>query len=142
MPSRWPEDTGCTRIELAVEERWCRTCGGAWTTCDHRHHRVFTLQGPRHLVGKLAHCPTRAWPAHSQTLSPAAETARTRPWWGLGWAGVWGLGQRRFARPWSVGQSRAALADTYQMRLSADAIAPSMHRAHQRLAARHGAPRR
>ena len=43
--------------------------------------------------------PTRAWPAPSQTLRPAAETARTRPWWGLGGAVVWGLGQRRFARP-------------------------------------------
>jgi hypothetical protein len=142
MPSRWPEATGCTRIALAVEERWCRTCGGAWTTCDHRPHRGFPLQGPRPLVGQRAHCPTRAWPAPSQTLRPAAETARTRPWWGLGGAVVWGLGQRRFARPWSVGQSRAALADTYQMRLSAAAIAPSMPRAHQRLAARHGAPRR
>ena len=29
MPYRWPEDTGFTRIELAVEERWCRTCGGS-----------------------------------------------------------------------------------------------------------------
>ena len=79
MPYRWPEDTGFTRIELAVEERWCRTCGGALTTCDHRHHRVFTLNGPLHLVCKLAHCPTRACPAHPQTLSPEAETAITMP---------------------------------------------------------------
>jgi hypothetical protein len=140
MSYRWPEDTGFTRIELAVEERWCRMCGGALTTCDHRHHRVFTLNGPLHLVCKLAHCPTRACPAHPQTLSPEAETAITMPWWVLGWDVVCWLGQRRFARHWSVGQLRAALADTYQIRLSADAIETYIHRYQQMLAARRQAP--
>jgi hypothetical protein len=142
MPYRWPEDTGFTRIELAVEERWCRTCGGALTTCDHRHHRVFTLNGPLHLVCKLAHCPTRACPAHPQTLSPEAETAITMPWWVLGWDVVCWLGQRRFARHWSVGQIRAELGDTYQIRLSADAIETYIHRYQQMLAARHRDPQR
>jgi hypothetical protein len=140
MPYRWPEDTGFTRIELAVEERWCRTCGGVLTTCDHRHHRVFTLNGPLHLVCKLAHCPTRACPAHPQTLRPEAETAITMPWWVLGWDVVCWLGQRRFARHWSVGQLRAALADTYQIHLSADAIETYIHRYQQMLAARRQAP--
>ena len=142
MPYRWPEDTGCTRIARAVEERWCRTCGGALTIGDHRHHRVCTRNGPLPLVGTLAPCPTRAGPAQPQTRSPEAETALTMPWGGLGWeVGCW-LGQRRFARPWSVGQSRAALADTDQMRLSADAIETSRPRSHQMLAARRCAPRR
>jgi hypothetical protein len=140
MPYRWPADTEFTRIALAVEEQWCRTCGGALTICDHRHHRVFTLQGPLHLVCKLAHCPTRACPAHPQTLSPAAETAITMPWWVLGWDVVCWLGQRRFARHWSVGQIRAELADTYQIRLSADAIETYIHRYQQMLAARRQAP--
>jgi len=140
MPYRWPEDTKFTRIELAVEEQWCRTCGGALTICDHRHHRVFTLNGPLHLVCKLAHCPTRPCPAHPQTLSPEAETAVAMPWWVLGWDVVCWLGQRRFARHWSVGQSRAALADPYQIRLSADAIETYMHRYQQMLAARRQAP--
>jgi hypothetical protein len=140
MPYRWPEDTRFTRLELVVEERWCRTCGGALTTCDHRHHRVFTLNGPLHLVCKLAHCPTHACPAHPQTLSPEAETALTMPWWVLGWDVVCWLGQRRFARHWSVGQLRAELADTYQIRLSADAIETYIHRYQQMLAARHQAP--
>ena len=136
MPYRWPEDTEFTRIDLAVEEQWCRTCGGALTICDHRHHRVFTLNGPLHLVCKLAHCPTRACPAHPQTLSPAAETAVAMPWWVLGWdVGCW-LGQRRFARHWSVGQIRAELVDTYQIRLSADAIETYIRRYQQMLAAR------
>jgi len=140
MPYRWPVDTEFTRIELAVEEQWCRTCGGALTICDHRHHRVFTLTGPLHLVCKLAHCPTRACPAHPQTLSPAAETAIAMPWWVLGWDVVCWLGQRRFARHWSVGQIRAELADMYQIRLSADAIETYIHRYQQMLAARRQAP--
>jgi hypothetical protein len=140
LPYRWPEDTGCTRIALAVEERWCRTCGGALTPCDHRPHRVFTRNGPLQLVGQRAHCPTRACPAQPQTLRPEAETASTMPWGGLGWAVVGWLGQRRLARHGSVGQLRAALAAPYQMPLSADAIATSMHRSQPRLAARRQAP--
>src|SRR6059036_2602497 len=140
MSYRWPEDTGFTRIELGVEERWCRTCGGALTTCDHRHHRVFTLAGPRHLVCKLAHCPTRACPAHSQTIRPEAETTIAMPWWVRGWDGVCWLGQRRFARHWSVGQLRTELADTYQIPLSHDAIDRSLRRYQQMRAARQREP--
>src|SRR5262249_50299519 len=114
MPYRWPEDTEFTRIELAVEERWCRTCGGALTTCDRRHRGVSTHKGPLLLVCKLAHCPTRACPAHPQTLSPEAEPAITMRWWVRGGDVVCWLGRRRFARHWSVGQLRAELVDTYQ----------------------------
>src|SRR5439155_11912442 len=92
------------------------------------------------LVCKLAHCPTRACPAHPQTLSPAAATAVAMPWWVLGWDVVWWLGQRRLARHWSGGQLRSDLAETYQIRLSAAAIETSMHRYQQRLAARRQAP--
>jgi hypothetical protein len=140
MAYRWPEDTVCTRLALAVEEPWCRTCGGALTICDHRHHRVFTLNGPVHLVCKLAHCPAHACPAHTQTLSPAAETTITMPWWVLGWDVVCWLGQRRFARHWSVQQLRTELADTYHIPLSDDAIERSIHRYQQMLAARHRDP--
>jgi hypothetical protein len=140
MPYRWPEDTVFTRLELAVEEPWCRTCGGALTICDHRHHHVFTLHGPMHLVCKLAHCPARACPAGTQTISPEAETTITMPWWVLGWDGVCWLGHRRFAQHWSVPQLRAALADTYHIPLSDDAIERYIHRYQQMLAARHRDP--
>ena len=62
------------------------------------------------------------------------------PWWVLGWDVVCWLGQRRFARHWSVGQLRAELADTYQICLSADAIETYIHRYQQMLAARRQAP--
>src|SRR5262252_4693059 len=140
MAYRWPDETVFNHLELHVEEQWCQTCGSRLRVCDHRHRRVFTLQGPLHVVCKLVHCPDRVCPAHPRTLSPEAETTLAMPWWALGWDVVCWLGQRRFARHWSVGQIRAALADTYQMRLSADAIETYMHRYQQMLAARRQAP--
>jgi len=108
--------------------------------CDHRHRRLCTLNGPVQAVWKRAHCPQRRCPAHTRTLSPEAETALAMPWWALGWDVVCWLGHRRFARHWSVGQLRAALADTDQSRLSDDAIERSIRRYPQRLAARQHDP--
>src|SRR6266446_4883579 len=136
MPYRWPQDAAFTRIELEVEDRWCRTCGGPLTVCDHRHRRLWTLHGPVHVVCKLAHCPERVCPAHTRTVSPEAETTLAMPWWVLGWDVVCWLGQRRFARHWSVGQLRTELADTYQMHMSHDAIDRYLRRYQQMLAAR------
>jgi len=62
------------------------------------------------------------------------------PWWVLGWDVVCWLGQRRFARHWSVGQIRAELADTYQIRLSDDALERYIRRYQQMLAARQHDP--
>ena len=140
MPYRWPQDATFTRIELEVEDRWCRTCGRTLTVCDHRHRRLLTLNGPVHVVCQLAHGPERVCPAHTRTVSPEAETTLAMPWWVLGWDVVCWLGQRRFARHWSVGQLRAALADPDQMRLSDDALETSVHRYQQMLAARRQAP--
>ena len=108
--------------------------------CDHRHRRLFTLNGPLHVVCRLAHCPQQVCPARTQTISPEAETALAMPWWVLGWDVVCWLGQRRFARHWSVGQLRTALADTDQMHVSHDAMDRSLHRSQQMLAARQRDP--
>jgi len=90
MAYRWPEETVFTRLVLTVEEPWCRTCGGALTICDHRHHRVFTLNGPVQLVCKLAHGPARACPAHTQT---SARKPRPHwPWRGGCSVGMWCVG--------------------------------------------------
>ena len=140
MPYGWPEDPECTRLARAVEAQWGRTCGGARTLGDQRHHRVCTLHGPLPLVGTRAPCPTRAGPAPPRTISPAAEPVVAMPWGGRGGEGGCGLGQRRLARHWSVGPSRAALVDTDQMRRAADALATSMRRSQPRLAARRPAP--
>ena len=142
MPYRWPEDTILTRIALDGEDRWCRACGCALTVCAHRHRRLFTRNGPLPVVCQLAQCPERVCPAPPQTRSPEAATSLAMPWWVLGWDRVCGLGHRRVARPWSVGQIRVELADTDQLRLSDDASERSSHRDQQRRAARqHDPPR-
>ena len=140
MPYRWPDDAVFTDLELNVQEPWCQRCGGRLTVCDHRHRRLFTLHGPVHVVCKLVHCPHQGCLAHTRTISPEAETALALPWWVLGWDVVCRLGQRRFARHWSVAQLRAELADTYQIRVSDDAIERYLHRYQHMLAARQQDP--
>ena len=46
MRHSWPEDTQFTRVVLEVEDNVCTVCGAALHICDHRRHRIFTLQGP------------------------------------------------------------------------------------------------
>ena len=140
MRHRWPEDTRFTRLVLEVEDNVCAVCGGALHICDHRRHRIFTLQGPVEVVCKLAHCSDRQCAAHAKTRSPYAETTLTLPWWLMGWDVFCWMGHRRFARHWSVPQSRGALADTYQISLSADAVEDALRRYQTMLAARQQDP--
>ena len=140
MPYRWPEGTVFTRLDLEVEDRACQVCDGRMSVCDHRHHRIFTLGGPVHLVSKLVHCPDPTCPGHPKTFSPEAETAISLPWWVIGWDVFCWIGQRRFARHWSVPQIRTELGDSYRIALSADAVERYVRRYQQMLAARQQDP--
>jgi hypothetical protein len=140
MRHRWPEDTRFTRVVLEVEDNVCAVCGAALHICDHRRHRIFTLQGPVEVVCKLAHCSDRQCAAHAKTRSPYAETTLTLPWWLIGWDVFCWIGHRRFARHWSVPQIRGELADTYQIPLSADAVEDALRRYQTMLAARQQDP--
>src|SRR5215470_11128327 len=122
MRYRWPADTAFTRRVLTVEQEACALCHHALHVCDHRFHRIFTLDGPVEIVAKLARCPDPACPAHHRTLRPLAEAQLTLSWWLIGWDVFCWLGHRRFARHWSVPQLRAELKDTHQIRLSDDTI--------------------
>ena len=140
MRHRWPEDTRFTRLVLEVEDTVCAVCGGVLHICDHRRHRIFTLQGPGEMVCKLAHCSDRHCAAHTKTRSPYAETTLTLPWWLIGWDVFCWMGHRRFARHWSVPQIRGALADTSQIPLAADAVEDALRRYQTMRAARQQAP--
>jgi hypothetical protein len=137
MRYRWPVDTAFRRHVLTVEQEACDCCQRPLHVCDHRFHRIFTLEGPVELVCKLAHCPAQACPGHAHTLSPLAETQGTLPWWLIGWDVFCWLGHRRFARHWSVPQLQAELRDSYHIRLSDDAIAGYLRRYQTMVAARH-----
>ena len=140
MRPRWPEDTQFTQVVLEVEDNVCAVCGAALHICDHRRHRIFTLQGPVEVVCKLAHCSDRQCAAHAKTRRPYAETTLTLPGWLIGWDVFCWMGHRRFARHWSVPQIRSELADSYQIPLSADAIEDAVRRYQTMLAARQQDP--
>ena len=98
MRFSWPVDTAFTQRVLTVEQDACSRCQRHLHVCDHRFHRIHTLQGPLELVCKLAHCPDPCCPAHHSTQSPPAEAQITLPWWTIGWDVFCRLGHRRFAR--------------------------------------------
>jgi hypothetical protein len=136
MRHRWSPDTEFTRLVLEVEDEACAKCGRPLHVCDHRQHRIFTLQGPVELVCKLAHCCDRSCAGHAKTLSPYAEMTLTQPWWLIGWDVFCWMGHRRFARHWSVPQIRSELLDSYRIPLSADAIEDGLQRYQIMVAAR------
>src|SRR5437867_1507834 len=81
MSYRWPEDTGFTRIALEVEERRCRTCVEALTTCDHRHHRLLAIHGcERRPMRRETPC---AWPSTVCNRRKAMQ----RSTWCVNWNG-------------------------------------------------------
>jgi hypothetical protein len=137
MRYRWPEDTQFTQVVLDVEQEVCSLCQRRLHVCDHRFHRILSLQGPLELVCKLAHCPDPGCPAHSHTLSPLAESQITLPWWLIGWDVFCWLGFRRFRRHWSIPQLQAELRDSFSIRLSEDALSGYLQRYRCMVAARH-----
>jgi hypothetical protein len=137
MRFRWPAETVFTQEILTVEQEACSTCQRALTICDHRFHRIFTLDGPMEIVCKLAHCPDPNCPAHCHTLSPLAEAQITLPWWLIGWDIFCWMGFRRFTRHWSIPQLQNELRDSYGIRLSDDAIGGYLQRYRYMVAARH-----
>ena len=140
MARRWPKDLAWMDVVLEVDNPWCGVCGRRMHVCDYRHHRIFTLEGPRHLVCKLVRCAVTACPNHHRTFSPERELTLTMPRWLVGWDVFCWLGHRRFARHWSVPQLRAELLDGCQTALSEDAIEDYLQRYQCMLAARQQDP--
>ena len=76
MRFHWPKDTLFRREVLDVEQDACSLCGQALHICDHRFHRIFTLNGPVELICRLAHCSDPACPARDEGDLPAELIAR------------------------------------------------------------------
>jgi hypothetical protein len=140
MRHRWPSDTVFARKELVSDERTC-PCGRRRKICDHRRHPVYTLEGPVEIICKLLHCPDQSCPHHSHTISPLEELAIAPKGWLIAWDVFAFIGHRRFARHWSVPDIRNELIDSYNIRLSDDAIERYIDRYQTLLAARHQDPR-
>ena len=122
MEHRWLVDSELVRVFLDVEDRECRHCGRKMHVCDHRRHRIETLEGQRKIVCRLVKCVDATCPGHHRTVSPEAELAICLPRSIFGWDVFCWIGHRRFSRHWSVPQIRSELQDSYQIRVSDDAI--------------------
>jgi hypothetical protein len=140
MPYHWPADTDFASWELDVLERTCPACGRMMYICDHRYRRLHTLRGPVELLCRLNHCPDPNCPGHARTRSPELEATIAPPHWAIGWDVFCWIGHRRRARHWSIPLIRAELLDTYQIKLSDDAIAGYIQRYQAMLAARQQDP--
>jgi hypothetical protein len=142
MARRLSKDVAWAEVVLEVEDRWCGQCGRRLHAYGHRRRRIFTLEGPRTLLCKLAHCPDRACVNHRHVVNPERELTLAMPRWLIGWDVVSWLGHRRFARHWSVSQLRLELLDSHEITLSEDAIEDSLQRYQCMLAARQQDPLR
>ena len=80
-----------------------------------------TLRGPVRLIVKLLQCRNAECDC-TKVFSPEQEAEYAMPRWGIGWDVFCWMGQRRFARHWSVCQIRHELTDSYDIPLSDDAI--------------------
>jgi hypothetical protein len=140
MARRWPTDLAWTEVVLEVENSKCDQCGRRMHVRKHRQHRIFSLEGPLHLICKLMQCMDPTCPNHHQTFGPEREWALTMPYWLIGWDVFCWLGHRRFARHWSVPQLRAELLDRFGIPLSEDAIEDYLQRYQCMLAARQQDP--
>ena len=73
----------------------------------------------------------------TKTFRAEQEAEYAMPRWAIGWDVFCWMGQRRFARHWSVCQIRHELADSYDIPLSDDAIEDHLASYQNMVAARH-----
>jgi hypothetical protein len=142
MRTPWPANTVFKEERLDVEEKQCSQCGGRLHVCDHRIRRFFTLDGPVRLCCRLARCSDSSCPSRPGTLSPKKELLLALPGWIIAWDVFCFIGHRRFVRHWSVPQICSELLDTYDIRLSDDAVSGYLRRYRAMLAARQQDPLR
>jgi hypothetical protein len=108
-------------VTLVREDRSCPACRATMRIRCERTRTIHTLRSPVRLVIKLLQCHNEKCKAPT-TFAPEEEAEYAMPRWGIGWDVFCWMGQRRFARHWSVCQIRHELADSYGIALSDDAI--------------------
>jgi hypothetical protein len=122
MTRDWPIGTIFHDIVLKNEMDNCPLCHSKMHVCDHRKHKIYTLDRPTRLVCRLVHCSNKLCPNNKKTFSPKKEADLTLPRWKIGWDVFLWIGHRRFKRHWSVPQIREELIERYCIFISADAI--------------------
>ena len=135
--SRFQVDGSRARdVVLVRQDRACPGCGAKMhIRCD-RTRNIHTLEGPMRLIVKLLQCRNEECDT-AKTFAPEDEAEYAMPRWGIGWDVFCWIGQRRFARHWSVSQIHHELADSYDIPLSDDAIEDHLASYQNMVAARH-----
>ena len=130
-----------TVLELALdrEDRTCPQCGALMHVRCRRPRSILTLQGPLRLSLGLVQCSNQRC-EHVKLYGSEQESGYAMPRWGIGWDVFCWIGQRRFSRHWSVPQIRNELRDSYDLKLSDDAIEDHIATYQNMVAARHQDP--
>jgi len=121
----WRENVEFIPIILApeAEARVCAHCNRFTHVSDHQDRHLHSLRGPLHVVSKVTCCPDKGCAGHAEKKVAAAEQMSIAPpFWSVCWDLFAWMGQRRFARHWSVPQIRAELKDRFGIEVSADLV--------------------
>jgi hypothetical protein len=117
-------------------DRVCPGCGKSMHVRCRRQRNILTLTGPVRLDLKLVQCPNELCD-QMKLYGPEEESGYALPRWAIGWDVFCWIGQRRFSRHWSVPQIRNELNDSYDLKLSDDAIEDHIATYQNMVAARH-----
>jgi len=138
--SRLQVDESTVReLNLDREDRACPECGKRMHVRCHRKRNILTFGGPIRLNVKLVQCSHERCD-HVRLFGSEEESGYAMPRWGIGWDVFCWIGQRRFSRHWSVPQIRNELMDSYDLKLSDDAIEDHIASYQNMVAARHQDP--
>ena len=133
------EVSAVRELALDREDRACPMCGRRMHIRSRRSRSILTLDGPLQLsLGLVQCCDERC--EHTKIYNPEQESSLAMPRWGIGWDVFCWIGQRRFSRHWSVPQIVNELRDSYDLRLSADAVEDHIASYQTMVAARHQDP--
>ena len=133
------DESRVCELNLEREDRACPECGKRMHVRCHRKRNILTLGGPIRLNVKLVQCPHERC-EHMTLFGSEAESGYAMPRWGIGWDVFCWIGQRRFSRHWSVPQIRNELVDSYDLKVSDDAIEDHIASYQNMVAARHQDP--
>lgn len=140
MPHSWPRDLRFSHRILTLQDRLCLACGGGTHVRDFKDRRLFTLSGPLLLQNQMASCIDRRCPGSRKLMTAKEEVLIAPPRWSVAWDVFAYIGQRRFARHWSVPEIREDLRESFEIDLSEDAIEDYIGRYQAILAARQRDP--
>lgn len=140
MRHSWPKGTRFKEVRLHVQDRSCQACDEPTYVKDYKDRRVWTLDGPERLVSQMTLCGDNECAGSHELFIAEAETLIAPPRWILGWDAFAHLGQRRFAKSWSVPEIQEELVDVFGIRLSDDCIEDYIGRYQVILAARQNDP--